>query len=364
MARDTDRRGGPARAVRLAALASLAAAALGGGPMTGEAAAKAEAGDGARMSILYDLDRPVRAIVRPPGGHHGLGAERGAFRQEGSNGHLFGRGRDARQRIGKVRGQALAGMSAAEMGAALRRQIEGGCIVGGRNYGCRSQLVAIDELGSAFRDGSGTPGAGARLSQALRALARMRARDGESYARHVHLYLGPALVTSLGARRLQGGAGGRGGRGWRGVMPALTLAGGVWLEMYHGAPGGSAAPFSAAEWRRVPTQVALAFARSGGDLGRVHFMLTGTDTPPGRVPAGCAGPMSCTWALADLPGVNRRLLATGPGAYRVGDQAGAWLASYNARFPAAAEVRRGPGRVSASTVELVESPGVGPPSSE
>jgi hypothetical protein len=63
-------------------------------------------------------------------------------------------------------------------------------------------------------------------------------------------------------------------------------------------------------------------------------MLSATGMPSGRVPAECATPMSCTWALADLPGVNRRILGAGPGAYRVGDQAAAWLASYNRYFPA------------------------------
>jgi hypothetical protein len=81
-----------------------------------------------------------------------------------------------------VSGAALAGLPAPAIAAALRRQIVGGCIVNGRNYGCRSHLVAIDEVGVAFRGA-----AGARLSAAMQALAAEGARDGENLARHVQV---------------------------------------------------------------------------------------------------------------------------------------------------------------------------------
>jgi hypothetical protein len=285
------------------------------------------------MTILYDLDTPARAIVHPPGGQAGVGAARGAFRQEGSSGHLFAGALDARSRIGKVSGAALAGMPAPAMAAALRRQIVAGCVLNGRNYGCRSHLVAIDEVGVAFRGA-----AGARLSAAMQTLAAERARDGESLARHVHVYLAPALVTSIGAS----GRSARQGT-WAPLMPALAQAGGVWLEMYHGSRVGVQA-LSGPDWRRAPRAVARALARAGGDVGRLHFMLSATGMPAGRVPAGCSTAMSCTWALADLPGVNRRILNAGPGAYRVGDQAAAWLASYNSYFPAGDQ----PGRAGAT----------------
>jgi len=319
MGHDTERQGVRRRTAALAAT-MLALAAIG--PAAATAAPVAPVGP-ARMTILYDLDTPARAIVRPSGGQAGVGAARGAFRQEGSTGHLFGGARDARSRIGKVSGAALAGMSAPAMAAALRSQIVRGCVVNGRNYGCRSDLVAIDEVGVAFRGA-----AGARLSAAMQTLATEHARDGESLARRLHVYLAPALVTSIGAR----GQSARGGT-WAPLMAALAQAGGVWLEMYHGGRVEVQA-FSASEWRRAPSAVARALARAGGDVGRLHFMLSATGMPAGRVPAGCATPMSCTWALADLRGVNRRILTAGPGAYRVGDQAAAWLAGYNRYLPA------------------------------
>jgi len=60
--------------------------------------------------------------------------------------------------------------------------------------------------------------------------------------------------------------------------------------------------------------------------------LTSTGMPAGA-PSGCGTPMACTWSLASLPGANARILATGPGAYRVGTRAAEWIRQYDLRFP-------------------------------
>ena len=44
------------------------------------------------------------------------------------------------------------------------------------------------------------------------------------------------------------------------------------------------------------------------------------------------------WSLAALPGINRAVLANGPGEYRLGGQAAAWLAQFDNYFPSPANV--------------------------
>ena len=115
----------------------------------------APAGASAAMSILYDMDVHVRDIVQPADGSPGVDASRGAFRQEGSTSHLFGGEADAANRLGKVSAWDLKPLSADQIAARLRAQIDGDCTIDGRDYGCQSHLVSIDEIGSAFSDRAG-----------------------------------------------------------------------------------------------------------------------------------------------------------------------------------------------------------------
>jgi hypothetical protein len=355
MAHGTDARAAVARRARRRIAAASTAIALGALAVPASAA----------MSLIYDLDPAANAIVHPADGSPGLGPDRGAFRQEGSSGHLFGGAADAPSRVGKVSGAALARMTVSQMAAALRNQVDYGCVIDGRDYGCTSGLVTVDEIGNAFNDGpspkapprrfasrrearaAGPPppvplppvnprSAGARFSRAMEVLDTLPAPGGGSYASHVHVYLAPAAVAAIGTGRGPNHNLGRDGKPhfstWRAVMPGLARAGGVWLEMYHGSPGGTVSAFTAAEWRTGPRDVVDVLRASGGDAGRVHFVLTETAMPAGAS-AGCGTPMACTWTLASLPGANARILANGPGAYRVGAQAPEWIRQYNLRFP-------------------------------
>src|SRR5438445_8227254 len=143
MAHGTDARAAAARPLRRRIAAVTTAIALGA--LAAPAAAA--------TSIIYDLDPTASQIVRPADGSPGLGPARGALRQEGSSGHLFEGAADAPYRIGKVSGTALATMTVSQMAAALRHQIDDGCVIDGRDYGCTSGLVAVDEIGNAFNDG-------------------------------------------------------------------------------------------------------------------------------------------------------------------------------------------------------------------
>jgi hypothetical protein len=359
MAEGTDARPAGARRARLRTAAAATGAAIALGALAVPAAASAA------TSIIYDLDAAASAIVSPADGSPGLTPARGALRQEGSSGHLFGGAADAPYRIGKVNGASLANMSVSQMAAALRDQIDYGCVIDGRDYGCTSGLVTVDEIGNQFNDGPppkaparhftsrrqaraagppppvplppvGPQSPGARFSRAMAILDTLPAPGGGSYASHVHVYLAPAAVAAIGTGRGPNHNLGRDGKPhfstWRAVMPGLAKAGGVWLEMYHGSPGGTVSAFTTAEWKTGPKDVLSVLASYGGGASRVHFMLTETGMPAGAR-ASCGTPMACTWKLASQPGANATILANGPGAYRVGSQAAEWIRQYDLRFP-------------------------------
>src|SRR5581483_4028904 len=130
-----------------------------------------------------------------------------------------------------------------------------------------------------------------------------------TYASRVHFYVAPAVISSIGSGRGPNRNLGRDGHPhfptWRGVMPALAMGGGVWLEMYHGT-GGATTAFTAAEWRSWPSAFAALFARAGGASDDLHFLLSGSPTGPAGA-TGCASPMACVWSLAGW-GPNRAIL--------------------------------------------------------
>jgi hypothetical protein len=352
----------PSRLIRLAALAATAAAvaAIGASPAS------------ARMSILYEDAAAVREIVHPAAGP-GLTPARGAFRQDPGVGGLgIGDGNDALYRIGKVSAAEILGLPADAIAARLKQEIDT------PKHGAQSHLVAIDEIGNTFNDGRARityrtvtfrgktlrigshmklvitrngwrlerravellptvdpQSPGSRLSEAMRILAATPSPYGGSYASRVHIYVAPAFSSSIGAGRGEHhnlGADGKPHRAtWRGVMPALALSGGVWLEMYHGYRGGGTSAYTAKEWRTVPGAFASYLTRFGGSVGRLHFLMSGVGTPAGAT--GCATPMACQWMLAEA-GANRRIMDNGVGTYHVKAQAAEWLAEFNRRYTA------------------------------
>lgn len=291
------------------------------------------------MTLVYDLTDVVERLVDPPSGR-GLTPERGALRQDPGSGGMLAPGDNAPYRVGKVSGRDLEGMTAAQMAEALRLEIEEG------SYGAGSHLVAIDEIGRRFGDGAPrVPRRGMRLppvdpsSPGARFAAAMRLLDvpspyGGTWASRVHVYLAPAVHTAIAAGRGPERNLGRDGKPhwstWRGVMPGLARAGGVHLQMYSGV-NGRAVSFTAATWRSVPPAFLGLFGRYGGDASRVHFLFTGGTVPKGS-PRGCGDAMGCTWALAEATPAGRAILANGPGVYRIGGDALAWLREFNRRF--------------------------------
>jgi hypothetical protein len=325
-----------------------------------------------RMSILYDDQEAVAALTGPSGPGPAIGIDRGAFRQDPGVGGLFDpRGRDAAYRIGKVSASELTGLSPEAIADRLADEIDA------PEHDNASGLVAIDEIGNAFNDGRvriryryekvrgrtirvssynrlvvtktgwrlakgrvplptiAPESPGAKLSDAMALLAARPYPTGGSYAERVHMYVAPAFVTSIAAGRGPHRHLGRDGKPhratWRGVMPALARAGGVWLEMYHHSRAQGVTAFTAPEWRIVPRRFTSYSRRFRVDRSRLHFVIAGTPAPP-RGASGCGSPMECQWALAGRTPAGARILANGPGAYRLGAQAGEWRAAFNRAF--------------------------------
>ena len=326
--------------------------------------------DGRPMTILYDTQQAVWDLVYPSASSGpGITAARGAFRQDPGPGGLFSEdGRDSDHRIGKVTAEDLLGLSAQAMADRLKREIDEA------RHGATSHLVAIDEIGNKFNDGRVTvryrnlsvrgktirvaahnrlvvtptgyriqkgkapvpsvqPNSpGARLAEAMR-LLDVSSPYGGTYAERVHMYLAPAFGASIGTGRGEHRHLGRDGKPhkatWRGVMPALALAGGVWIEMYHYSHTTGTYSMAQREWKLVPGRFASYHRSFGGDVGRLHMLFTGVRERPAGASASCGEPMACQWKLARSTKAGRAMLANGAGAYRVGDSAGKWLREFN-----------------------------------
>lgn len=249
-----------------------------------------------RMSILYVTDPAAREII---GGSQAMRALPWLFRQEPSNSArdaaLAG---DGSQRMNKVSGAGLASKKTAdEMKAMLRKAVDKKCTTPAGANTCGAHQVGVDEIGAAFGSKAGdtssdTPGH--RLNTAMAALAKEQFRPGESYASRIHFYVAPGVSTSisegLGPQRDLGRNGVEMRRDYSQVMSAMSRAGGVWIEMYHyPGRGKPRTPFTAAEWRDVPTRFAgfLKQRTSGArdPLDYLHFVMTetaGPDAPQGE----------------------------------------------------------------------------------
>jgi len=249
-----------------------------------------------RMSILYITDPAAKVIL---GSSTSMRELPWLFRQEPSNSGgdaaLAGNGT---QRMWKVSGANLAKKpTAAAMASMLKNAVDHTCVTPAGVNTCGAHRVGVDEIGAAFgtapgESDAGTPGE--RLKNAMIMLAKQQYAPGESYASRIHFYVAPGVSTSisagLGTARTLGRNGVELRRDYSQAMAAMSRAGGVWLEMYHYPTRGRArTPFTAAEWRDVPTDFA-AFLRqqspsSRNPLNYLHFVMTetrGSDEPAGQ----------------------------------------------------------------------------------
>ncbi len=310
-----------------------------------------------RMSVLYVTDD---AAVRVLDSSAEMRALPWLFRQEPSNsGGRAALALGTSQRMSKVSGRALAAAPSAEaMAHILREGVDRRCITPAGVNTCAAHQVGVDELLPSYGQRTGTTrpnptNPGVRLSAAMQTLAGEASPWGGTYASRIHFYIAPAVSTSIGVGRGRFRTLGRDGkhhfRNYAYLMPALSYAGGTWLEMYHfdgrGAPLDA---FTPVEWRDVPTAMATfmrARTPSLDPLQSLHFLMTEAPTvgcrrapsvpptaitriaasqiraigtpAPITVAAGNRSAMSCVWTRAQTGPVNRRVLANGPGAFRV-----------------------------------------------
>ncbi len=249
----------------------------------------------ARMSILYATDNSVRQIF---GGSTEMPTLPWLFRQEPSNSGagaaLAGGGS---QRMSKVSGSSLARLKTDAMVARLKGAIDKTCTTPAGVSTCTAHMVAVDEIGAPFGVPVGEEPTsrqpGSMLSAAMIRLSGMESPWGGAYASRVHFYLAPGVSTAisagLGPRHDLGRDGKARWPDYRDAAQAMSMAGGVWLEMYHyPTPGSPRTPFTNDEWRDVPTNVA-AFLKEKSPTSRdplpyMHFVMTetkGNDLLPG-----------------------------------------------------------------------------------
>jgi hypothetical protein len=322
--------------------------ALAAGAFAGLAALGPSLGTGAStapftrpLTIVYDTAATTHQLVFPRKGP-GLSPTRGDLRQDGAPQGMFTPGSSAPYRISKISGADLARLPSSQMVAALKAQITRG------TYGAQAHLVSIDEMLENFGEAppanpqSNPPlprvnpnSPGARFTDAMRIMASQQSPWGGTWASRVEVYISPGMVTSIadgrGPLRNLGEHNKPIAHSWRAVMPGLALVGGIHLEMYHGM-GTPLKALTAAQWRAAPGAFIGLLRRYGGSASEVHFMITATTFPAGA-PRGYGSAMEASWSLARSTPAGRTVLANGPDAYRLGNNAAQWLAEYNREFP-------------------------------
>lgn len=290
------------------------------------------------MAMLYDLDSAVREVVHPSDGAAGLTGAQGARRQEPSTSGLFGTD-DEQWMYGKVKLAEIIDMSSDEMVTVIREAIEDS----------PSHIIGIDEVTTSAADpvapnvkGGRVPPTdpgmpGAQFAAALAALDTPSPYGG-TWASRIHVYLAPAMTSAIAAGKGPDRNLGRDGRPhfrtYRTVLGGLSHVAGVWIEMYHGLGVTITSPFTVAEWKTAPAAVAAEFTRAGGDMTRLHMLITGSDRYPtgGPLPSGCVTPQRCAWVMAESTPAGRQILANGVGGYRLAESARAFLAEWHLRL--------------------------------
>lgn len=260
----------------------------------------------------------------------------------------------------------LAKGSADAMAAHLKAQIDSSvCQFDGYTVDCGSGMVFVDEIDWRWAEKApnlNTPAwagrtsrsqpkrkfpnyvpkaveghPGVELSQAMEILAATPHPAGGTYADHVHFFIAPGVVTSIGVGRGKFFNLGRDSRphfrSHEGLRRALQLSGGIWLEMYHYDQSGRGRyPFNTYEWQTYPWRFSQFVTGVGAVtpdpalVGKMHFMLSnGKPKAKGGAPAECSAAgfsnMACVFTLA-ASAKNAPILANGVGQYRMeGDEA-------------------------------------------
>ena len=262
------------------------------------------------MSVIYDVAASIATMVDHTGGPDPVRLNRGfdnLYQQGYATTRAVPGGLVAKVTTGppSVRTPNILGMSAPAIAALLEHIIDARRAKRvATNWSWNtSHLVFVDEIGGAERGAHG-----AALAAALGILSTKHARwrlpggGTGTYARHVHVYV--RAVESMIASPAD----------WAPIWRALPLLGGVWLEAYDG----NTLPLRAwtpEEWLAWPRAFATQFGAVGGQVTRLHFLVTGSRG------AGQDQASQWAWARAGADPADQRsnceILANGIGAYRL-----------------------------------------------
>jgi len=271
------------------------------------AGAAAPAAALARETILYDVASTLLpAIGAAPDAAHLAPAYDNLFQQGIVATPVLGPGRIAGKVAtgpGSLLTPSVDGLDGPTLAATLTQQIDDS----------DAHLVFLDELGPTFQGAGGTA-----LDQAMTQLAATPSPYGPgSMADRVHIYV--RTIRALLADPA----------GWASAWHAMTLAGGLWLEAYTGSDV-PLVPWEPERWLAWPRAFAAELARQGGDLSRLHFLMT----------SGAAGDQATQWQYART-GVDPQsacaILQNGPGAYRLSSvplSLDGFVAEFRLTFPA------------------------------
>lgn len=260
----------------------LAAAAL-----TAVGAVRAATAD-ARMFVLYDQAAPAAVLTAAGADGHPATGTAGWMQQQPNTVRVLPEEAQA-AKVATGDGSAVTptirGLGAARIAAVLEDAIR---TAGGH-------VVFIDELTTAHRGAGGDA-----LAAALQQLDRPSPWGG-TYARRVHVYV-PTLPELIASPER-----------WGPAWTALARAGGVWFQTYHGDRGA----WTPAQWAAWPAAFRQRMTAAGGDVARLHPVLSGGD-------------QNAIWDAA-LTGPACDLTRNGVGAFRVG----ADMAAFRTRLVAA-----------------------------
>ena len=205
-------------------------------------------------------------------------------------------------RIARVDGVVLASLPPAEIAKRLRRTINGTC---NPKLPCKAHLVAIDDIGNAFKGR-----AGSRLSTAMNQLDAP-SPWGSSYAKRVMMYVAYPMMKAMESPAERSH--------WRGAIAAVAAGESYWLEMYNSAGVGQIGAINYDDWRNLPAASMRAITAHGGRVARAHFILgPSIGTVAGMPAAMCPSRQGCAWLATHATSLNNRIARNGTGVYRFG----------------------------------------------
>ncbi len=139
---------------------------------------------------------------------------------------------------------------------------------------CKAHLVAIDDIGNAFKGR-----AGSRLSIAMNQLDAP-SPWGSSYAKRVMMYVAYPMMKAMESPAERSH--------WRGAIAAVAAGERYWLAMYNSAGVGQIGAINYDDWLNLPAAFIRAITAHGGRVVRAHFILGPPPAPSPACPQPCA----------------------------------------------------------------------------